>query len=123
MTTALPNTTPFPNQLKHLQENMGSLSTAAPATMQAFGALHKAATSDGVLDAKVKELIALSIAVSARCDGCIAYHTHDAMKAGASKQEITEALEVAILMGGGPALVYATHVFDAIEQFERDVTS
>ncbi|MGB7180756.1 MAG: carboxymuconolactone decarboxylase family protein [Burkholderiaceae bacterium] len=118
MSLSLPSKDSYPEQLSHIQSKMSDLGKTAPATMQGFGALHKAATAAGTLDGKTKELIALAIAVSARCDGCIAFHTHDALKAGANRQEITEALEVAVLMGGGPALMYATHVLDAIAQFE-----
>jgi len=119
MSTALPSGSSFPEQLSHIQGQMGALSEAVPVTMQGFGALHKAATAPGALDTKTKELIALAIAVSARCDGCIAFHTSDSLKAGASREEIAEALGVAVLMGGGPAVIYATHVLDAVTQFEQ----
>ena len=98
---------------------MGALSEATPDVMKGFGALHKAAMSNGALDTKTKELIALAIAVSARCDGCIAFHTHDVLEAGATADEITDALGVAVLMGGGPAVMYATHVMDAVKQFQE----
>ena len=97
---------------------MASLSKAQPNVMSAFGSLHRAGTNASALDAKTKELIALAIAVAAHCDDCIAFHTNDALNAGASRDEITDALGVAIMMGGGPSLVYATHVMDAIDQFE-----
>ena len=107
----------YPDQLHHIKTNLGELSRAQPSTMAAFSKLHSAATEAGALDTKVKELIALSIAVAKRCDGCIAFHTHDALQAGASPDEIAEALGVAVMMGGGPSLVYATHVVDAVKQF------
>jgi AhpD family alkylhydroperoxidase len=108
----------YPSQLAKINTNMARLSKAQPNVMSAFGSLHRAGTNAGALDAKTKELIALAIAVAAHCDGCIAFHTNDALNAGASRDEITDALGVAILMGGGPSLVYATHVMDAIDQFE-----
>lgn len=74
--------------------------------LQGFGALHKASLADGALDSKTKELIALGIAITVRCDGCISFHVHDALTAGASKEEITETVSVAILMGVGPSVVY-----------------
>jgi AhpD family alkylhydroperoxidase len=70
-----------------------------------------------VLDTKTKELIALAIGVSKLCDGCIAHHTAGALKAGAGRDEIIEALGVAIMMGGGPSVVYATHALQAVDQF------
>ncbi len=115
--SALPNTLTYPQQLEKIKGNMGELVQSQPAVMKGFSALHAAGAAAGALDAKTKELIALAIAVAARCDGCIAFHTHDALKAGASKEEITDALGVAILMGGGPSVMYATHVVEAMEQF------
>jgi AhpD family alkylhydroperoxidase len=83
--------------------------------------LHHAAAADGVLNAKVKELIALAIAVNVRCDGCIAFHVNDALEAGATREEILEALGVAILMGGGPAMMYAVDALEALKQFESEL--
>jgi AhpD family alkylhydroperoxidase len=56
--------------------------------------------------------------IAARCDGCIAYHVHDALKAGATRKEIVETIGVAVLMGGGPATVYGAEAFEALNQFE-----
>ncbi len=58
-----------------------------------------------------------------RCDGCIAYHVHDAIQASATRLEMIEALAVAVLMGGGPAAVYAAQALEAIEQFEARQTA
>lgn len=109
----------FPAHYQHLQKWMGKLGSEAPDTMQAFAHLHEAAAKDGALSNKIKELIALSIAVVVRCDGCIAYHVHDALETGASHKEVVEAIEMAILMGGGPAVVYGIEALEALEQFER----
>jgi AhpD family alkylhydroperoxidase len=87
--------------------------------MKAFWGVHKAAVAAGALDTKTKELITLAISVAARCDDCIAHHTYDALEAGATKDEITEALGVAILMGGGTSVVYATHAIEALNQFSE----
>jgi AhpD family alkylhydroperoxidase len=89
--------------------------------MAGFGDLHHGATAQGALSTKEKELIALGIAIALRCDGCIAYHVHDAIKAGATREEMVETIGVAILMGGGPSLMYGAETYEAIEQFmERD---
>ncbi|MFT6407245.1 MAG: AhpD family alkylhydroperoxidase [Arenicella sp.] len=114
------NSQPYPEELKHIKTNMSELAKAQPLVISGFNALHSASTQAGALDAKTKELIALAIAVAARCDGCIAFHTHDALKAGASAAEITDVLGVAIMMGGGPSVVYATHAMDALAQFTND---
>ena len=112
------NTTTYPEQLDHILKSQEKLTLAQPAVMDAFGKLHSASIVDSTLTKKTKELIALAIAVVVRCDGCIAFHTHDALEAGASEAEIADALGVAILMGGGPSTVYAAHVMDAITQFK-----
>ena len=111
----------YPEKLAHTQEMMGEYGAQSPAIMQAFQKLHHAGATDGILSAKTKELIALSIAVVVRCDGCIAFHVNDALKAGASREEIVEALDVAVLMGGGPAMIYAIEALDALAQFEEQL--
>ena len=100
-----------------LSRLMGELGEKIPETMESFGNLHKASTSEGVLTTKTKELIALGIAITVRCDGCIAFHVHDALKSGASSQEIMETIGVAVMMGGGPAVVYGCEAMEALKQF------
>jgi len=107
----------FKDMRKELGEWMGKLGTEIPGVMKGFGAVHAGSLKAGVLDVKTKELLSLAIAISARCDGCIAFHTHDAMKAGATKEEIAETVGVAILMGGGPSVVYGIQAMQAAEQF------
>ncbi len=96
---------------------MDELGTKIPETMIGFNDLHKASIKEGALPTKTKELIALGIAITVRCDGCIAFHVHDALLAGASSEEIMETISVAILMGGGPAVVYGCQAMEALEQF------
>jgi AhpD family alkylhydroperoxidase len=74
------------------------------------------------LDGKIKELIALGISVAIRCDDCIAFHAKAALKQGASREEVIEALGMAIYMGAGPSVMYATHALDAFTQFENENT-
>lgn len=102
---------------QHLEERLAQLGRELPGPMSGFARLHKKAVEAGALDAKVKELMALAIGIAVHCEGCIAYHTHDAVAAGATRQELLETIGVALLMGGGPASVYAAHALDAIEQF------
>jgi len=99
-------------------EDVGRLQVAQPAAMEGFSALHRAATADASLSAATKELIALALAVSARCNGCIAMHVAAALDAGAEPDEIAEALSVAVLMGGAPAAVYAGEAMAAVEELE-----
>jgi AhpD family alkylhydroperoxidase len=108
----------YPEYYDHLRDLMNKLGESLPLTMTAFGQLHQKTVEDGALSAKVKELIALGIAITVRCDGCISYHVHDALEAGASRQEIAETIGVAILMGGGPSVMYGCEALEALEQFE-----
>jgi len=55
------------------------------------------------------------VAVTTKCDGCITVHSSAALKAGATKEEIAEALGVAVSMNAGAALVYSLRVMDAVE--------
>lgn len=101
-----------------LQKLSAKLSRELRGTMTGFTQLRVAATTEGALDLKTKSLVALAIGVTAHCDGCIAYHIYDALRAGASREEIMEAVGVAIFMGGGPAMVYGCEVLAALDQFE-----
>jgi AhpD family alkylhydroperoxidase len=96
---------------------MRNLRADAPEVMQAFASLAGAALAEKALDAKTKELIALGIAVAVRCDDCIAFHVKAALARGASKAEIAETLGMAIYMGAGPSVMYATHALEAFAEF------
>lgn len=109
----------YPKYNEEIRASMKKLSKEIPDTMQGFMNLHKAASADGELNTKTKELIALAIAITVRCNGCIAFHVHDALEAGASRKEILETVAVAVLMGGGPSVVYGTEAMDALNQFEE----
>ncbi|MBZ0270041.1 carboxymuconolactone decarboxylase family protein [bacterium] len=87
--------------------------------MAAFSELHREASAPGALSAKHKELIALAIGITVRCNGCIGFHVHDALEAGASSEEIMETIGVSILMGGGPSMVYGAEALDVLRQFQE----
>jgi AhpD family alkylhydroperoxidase len=101
---------------RDISASLAKLRTEAPDMMKGFGDLAAAATKDCVLDKKTKELIALALGVAARCDGCLGFHTQALAKLGASKQEVVEALSMAVYMGGGPSLMYAADAVSAFEQ-------
>jgi AhpD family alkylhydroperoxidase len=111
-------TNDYPAQNEKVREMMGKLGKEIPGPMSAFAQLHAKASVDGALSAKVKELIALAIGITVRCNGCIAFHVHDALEAGASRQEVMETIAVAILMGGGPSVVYGAEAMTALKQLE-----
>ncbi len=102
---------------KEIDLNNRTLFQAAPEVMGGFRAILTKATSDGALDAKTKELMALAIAVALRCEGCVTFHTRAALHKGATREEVVEALEVAVEMGGGPAAVYSGEALAAYDQF------
>ena len=100
---------------KELVDTIGKIGQVSPDTVGGYRALGGAAAKTGKMDAKTHELIALAVAVSLRCDGCITVHTHAAVRHGATKEEIVEALGVAIAVNAGAALVYSSRVMDAFE--------
>ncbi|SHJ94413.1 alkylhydroperoxidase AhpD family core domain-containing protein [Malonomonas rubra DSM 5091] len=103
-------------RINHLMNNLGK---ELPGPMSGFVQLHQSAVKEGALNTKSKELIALAIAITVRCDGCIAFHVHDALAAGATRSEIIETIGVAVLMGGGPAAVYGSEALDALDSLEE----
>ena len=107
----------YPAQHRDLMRRIRTLGEDAPGVMKGFGGLHRAAITEGALPTATKELMALAIAIVVHCDGCIAFHVHDAVRAGATKAEIDETIGVAVLMGGAPAVVYATEAQRAYEEF------
>ena len=80
----------YPKKYEHKRDLMDQLRKEIPGTMVGFDRIHKAAVAEGTLSTKTKELIALGIAIAVLCDGCIAFHVHDALQAGASREEIIE---------------------------------
>ena len=94
---------------------VGGISKLSPETVKGYAALSGAGQKTGHLDAKTRELIGLAVAVSLRCDGCITVHADAARKLGATKEELAEALGVAIAINAGAALVYSTRTMDAFE--------
>jgi AhpD family alkylhydroperoxidase len=93
------------------------LRRAVPDVWRGFGQLHEAALGDGVLPGRVKELMALVVAVVKRCDGCIAYHAGAAARQGATTAEVAEALGVALLMDGGTASIHGPRAWAAFQEF------
>lgn len=102
---------------EHLEKRLGQLGQEMPLPYGGFARLHRKALADGALSSKVKELMALAISIAVGCDGCIAYHVHDAVAAGASREELMDTVGVSLFMGGGPGSIYAVHALEAIEQF------
>lgn len=89
----------------------------SPDELKEFADFLNLIESPGKLDSKQKELIALGIGITSHCRWCIAYHVKKAIDAGATKEELIEAAWVAVLMGGGPALMYAQYVLKCIKDY------
>lgn len=104
---------------RNISANLKKLRSDIPDTTKGFAALAQAATRDGALDKKTKELIALALGVAAHCDGCIGFHTEALVKLGATREEIEETLGMTVYMGGGPSLMYAADAIAAYEQFQQ----
>jgi AhpD family alkylhydroperoxidase len=98
-----------------LSGRIGELSKLSPDTVKGYMTLSAANAQTSHLGEKTRQLISLAVAVTTKCDGCITFHTDAALKAGANKEEISEALGVAVAMNAGAALVYSTRVLDAVE--------
>ena len=94
---------------------VGEISKLSPDTVKGYTALSSAGAKTGHLDPKTRELIALAIAITLRCDGCISVHTAAARKLGATKEEVAEALGVGITVNAGAALVYSSRTLDAFD--------
>jgi len=107
----------YPDIAKELTAEIKELREACPETMAGFSQMGKAATAQGALDPKTKELIALGIGIAARCDGCIAFHVKAAIRHGATREEIAETNSMAIYMGGGPSMIYAAKALRAFDEF------
>ena len=100
---------------------LATLRADTPDVTKAFSALAHAASRDGALDRKTKELIALALGVAAHCDACIGFHVQTLAKLGATTPEIEEALGMAVYMGGGPSLMYAADAITAWQQVKAPV--
>ncbi|WP_225546844.1 carboxymuconolactone decarboxylase family protein [Chromobacterium violaceum] len=107
----------YPELTHAISKHLATLRADVPEVMQGFNDMARAATRDGALDKKTKELIALALGVAARCDGCLGFHAQALVKLGASKTEVEEALAMAVYMGGGPSLMYSAHALAAFKQF------
>ena len=102
---------------KAINQNLGALREDAPAVMKAFNELGRAASTEGELDRKTKELIALALGVAARCDGCIGFHMQTLVKLDVTRAQVEETLAMAVYMGGGPSLMYSANALAAFAEF------
>ena len=100
---------------KQIGAQLSQFMKLTPDSVRGYQTLSAANAKDSKLGAKVRELISLAVAITTHCDGCITIHTDNALKAGASREEIAEALGVAMAMNTGAALIYSLRTLDAVD--------
>ena len=103
---------------KELAQTAKSLREANPDAFSHFVQFGREAGKEGALSHKTKELIALALGVAARCDGCLGSHIHYLIKAGATREEVVEAVTMAVYMGGGPSMVYGSYALKAFDELK-----
>lgn len=109
----------YVKRASEVMQGMAALHEGAPEVIKAFNALAAASTRTQTIDTRTKELMALAIGISIRCDGCIAFHSKMARRAGATREQVIETIALAIYMGGGPAAVYGGDALRAFDQFDQ----
>lgn len=106
-----------PNEvLGELRQPARDLREHIPEVIAGYAQMQRAAMADGALPAKVKELIALAVAITRECDGCIAAHAKGAARQNATEEEVAEAIGVAIMLNGGPGTVWGPRALSAFKE-------
>lgn len=105
--------------LEQAPKALGQLAKGNPKIMDGIKTFDAAGAAHGALDAKTRELIALAVASTTRCDTCIGIHAKAAVEAGASREELLETLAVAIGLNAGAAFVYSSHILEAFDAFSK----
>ena len=106
----------FKAELATTRANLQKYAKMQPDGAAGFSDLHHAAMSPGALDVKQKELIALAIGIAKQCADCIGFHVKAAIEAGATREEVSETVTVAMMMGGGPSYMYGARAIEAYDQ-------
>lgn len=104
----------WPEHTIDVKNAFAQLGKTHPKMLQAYGALEQAAAAEG-LDEKTRELIAIAVAITTRCESCISVHAEKAIKAGATDAEIAGALATAISLNAGTAYTYALRALEAVQ--------
>jgi AhpD family alkylhydroperoxidase len=109
----------YQDELKKIGPPSAELRARIPEVYEGFAATHRAVYQDGALSAATKELMAVAIAISEGCKGCIASHARGVVRHGATEEQMAETIGVAIQMGGGPASVYGPEAWEAFKEFKE----
>jgi|TARA_R110000851_G_scaffold140538_7_gene277922 AhpD family alkylhydroperoxidase len=109
----------WPTKIETTRQELRALNALIPDTARAFGGLGKAVKEGGTLDFKVKEFVALGIAVATKCEPCIALHIEALLRIGATREEVGDVLAMSIQMGGGPAMMYAAKALACYDELSE----
>lgn len=110
-----------PNEvIGELRQPARDLREHIPDVIGAYAQMQRAVMADGALSSKTKELIALAVAITRECDGCVASHARGAARHDAKEEEVAEAIGVAILLNGGPATVWGPRALAAFKEMAAD---
>ena len=109
----------YQDEIKKIGPPSAELRQLVPAVYEGLATTHRAIYKDGALDAATKELMAVAIAISQGCKGCIASHARGAARKGATEEQMAETIGVTIQMGGGPASVYGPEAWEAFKEFRE----
>lgn len=101
--------------LSEIKKRIGSIAKINPDVVKGYAAISNAKTANPILDPKTRELIALAVAITNRCDGCIVVHVEAAKKHGATQEEVMEALGIAVAVNAGTALIFSARTMEAYE--------
>ncbi len=108
----------YRQQTQEISRAVAAIGKEIPDTLKGFRLMSQAADTNGVLDRKTKELLAMGIGIAVRCQGCIAFHAKALVDLGVTRQEFMEMVSVAVYMGGGPSLMTAAEALMAFEEFQ-----
>ena len=108
------------NYMREMRRQLQKFNATRPETSRGFAALSSGARNHGVLDLKTKELIALGIAVSTRCEACVGFHIESLIELDATREEVADVMAMCVQMGGGPSLMYAAKALEAWDQFTAE---
>ncbi len=106
-------------KLEEISDTMQKLAKINPDAFRGFKDFMGAAKQEGALSHKVKELIGVALSVVRQCEWCVPFHVKNAFDAGATKEEMIEATWIAVMLGGGPSLMFARRVLEAIEDLSK----
>ncbi len=105
--------------LEEINRYLKKLRKKTPTQTRGFYNLLFSIETGKALDKKTKELIAIALSIITHCEWCIVFHVNEAIKAGAKEEEILESIWMAVLMGGGPALMYGQLALKAFEELKK----